>query len=146
MFDWLTRTAGRYWHDVTSSVSGFVHTVVGGIASLLSSLFGNVSRAWDDMVHGARDLEVSALAFAASCWMKFSEITDHFIPDWAYKAWWWVTHPEALAAMLLWHLVAALERNAFAAAQYLGEFALHLVLRSLRRLLHLAEAVLAAVL
>lgn len=84
--------------------------------------------------------------FAGAVWVKFDEITSHFIPDWAYKAWWWVTHPAALAAMLLWHLVAALERNAFAAAQHLAEFALHLVLHNLRRLLHLAEAVLVAVL
>jgi hypothetical protein len=70
----------------------------------------------------------------------------HLILTWAYVAWWWVTHLDALADALLLHLVGSLERSAWDVAGKLGRFALALVTRNLARFLQLAESIIAAVL
>jgi hypothetical protein len=146
VFDWLAKLAGSAWHGVSGEITGLLGGIFGALSHLLGSLTGRVSAAWDFMVHGARDLELSVGAFGASVWEKFDQVIHHMIPNWAWKAWWYITHPGALAKLLLWPLLGELESVAFTAAGYLGEFAVHLVMRNLRKLLHLAEAILAAVL
>lgn len=146
MFDWLTHTARSVWHGVTSDVSSFVHGVLAGLVGLLTTLFAHVTGAWDDLERAAHDLEVGAKLYGESLWRKLSEIVGYWIPHFAYTAWWWVTHPSALAETLTWHIVAWLERNAWVAGRYLGEFTLALLARNPRRIARLAETIVTAVL
>jgi hypothetical protein len=146
VFDWLAKLAGSAWHGVTSEISGLLGGLFTALSHLLGSLTGRVSAAWDYLVHGAHDLELAVGQFGAAVWQKFDEVLHHWIPNWAWKAWWYISHPGALAHLLFWWLVHELEGQAFAVVQYLGEFTVHLVMRNLRKLLHLAEAILAAAL
>lgn len=146
MLNWLRHTASRAWGDVTGAATDMVHWAIGGIAALLNTLFGDVAGAWDDMMTAAGVLEKVTASWAESIWGKLREITGYWIPHFAYYAWWYVTHPEAFVKLLFWPLIAMLEANAEQAAQYLGEFALHLIIRQLRPLLRVAEQILAAVL
>jgi hypothetical protein len=64
---------------------------------------------------------------------------------WGWTAWWWVTHPDKLAAALVFHLAASIEANAWQLAGTLGKFAFSLVLRNAARLAALAESIVTAV-
>jgi hypothetical protein len=143
---WIGGVVGRAGRAVASGVSDLVHTAVGGLISLLGSLFGNVSGAWDELTTAAAGLEHAAETFGRGCWRQFDVILHHWIPKYAFTAWWWVTHPEQLSDALFWHLVRWLERRAFTAARYLGGFAAALLIHNLRQVLALIEDVIAAVL
>jgi hypothetical protein len=143
---WLRRIVGFGWSGVTDAIKAFVHTVVGGIAGVVSLVFHAVTGAWDELTSAAAELENGAHQLGRSLWHKLSEIVGYWIPHFAFTAWWWVTHPDQLARTLLWYLVAALEREAWTAGQYLGEFGLALFTRNLRRFLHVLEHVFTAVL
>src|SRR5713101_1140144 len=68
------------------------------------------------------------------------------VTAWAYTAWWWVTHPDKLAGVLLWPLVTVLEASAWEAGGRLGTFVLGLIIRNTRRVAQLVEDVITAAL
>ena len=65
---------------------------------------------------------------------------------WAWPAFWYITHPAALAGLLGDALVSWLEANAWRVGQRLGAFTLALVVHNARRLAATVEAIVAAVL
>jgi hypothetical protein len=146
VLSWLGRVWGSLWGGVSSAVSAAVHFVIGGIAGLLDTIFGDVGDAWDDLVSTTAKLAGGAEAIGKSVWNQVDKILTHYIPFYAMTAWWWVTNLESLAQVLLWHLLKWLETWAWTAAQYLGEFTLALVVRNLRRLMILVETIVSAVL
>jgi hypothetical protein len=77
---------------------------------------------------------------------NYARWLEKWLRKWGYTAWWYVTHPASLAALLFWPLVKLLEDNAWAAARVLGTFTLALATRNARRLAQLAEDIIAAVL
>jgi hypothetical protein len=109
-------------------------------------VYHDVTSAWDDLLHTAEGIETGAWHLGRAVWRQFNRVLTYWVPHFAMTAWWWVTHPDQLALVLFWWTLHYLERFAWTAAQYLGEFALALVMRNLRRFLHLAEEILAAVL
>lgn len=146
MHDWISHTLGSAGRAIGSAVSGAVSSVVGGLVSLLGSLFGNVSGAWDELTGAAAELEHAAWIFGRASWRKFDEILRHYIPVYAFTAWWWVTHPEQFTSVLFWWLIRWLERRAWTAARYLGGFLMALLIHNVRHVLALAEDVVDAVL
>lgn len=82
-------------------------------------------------------------------WKPLHDYADrlyHLIIAWAYVAWWWITHLDRLAEALVFHLAASIERHAWELARLLGTFLTALVLHNARRLILLAEQIIAAVL
>lgn len=146
MLNWLLGAIGGWLSSVGSAVANFVRTVVGGLASILDIIFGRVGSAWDDLASTVRSFEGLVHSYASSVWNQLDKILTYYIPTFAMTAWWWVTNPDALAQVLLWHVIKWLEYYAWTAAQYLGEFVLALVVRNLKRLALLAETIIAAVL
>lgn len=49
---------------------------------------------------------------------------------WAYTAWFYVTHPDALAEVLFWSLWGVFTRNALTVSRSIGEWALRMVLQN----------------
>lgn len=146
MLNWLVNTIGGWLNSVGSAVYNFVRTVVGGVTGVLDLIFGRVSDAWDDLLNAARSIEGTIKSYVSSVWNVLDRILTYYIPTFAMTAWWWVTNPDALAQVLLWHLVKWLETWAWTVAQYLGEFILALIVKELRRILALVETVVTAIL
>jgi hypothetical protein len=146
VFSWLAGLGRRAYHDVTGFVGSAAHAVASGLVGLLSLLFGHVTGAWDDFTRAMGDFRKTVEDYCREAWRKAEEVIRYWIPHFAYTAWWWVTHPDQFAHVLLYHLVAWAEREAYTLARHLGEFGLHYVRHNVRRLAHLAEAVIAAVL
>lgn len=59
--------------------------------------------------------------------------------DWAFTAWYYITHPEKLAALLFWYLIAYLERHIVDVIERVGEWALRWFIAHLMLVLHLVE-------
>lgn len=146
MLSWLVNTVGGWLGSVGSAVVNFVRSVVGGVVGLLDFIFGRVGSAWDDLVTAVKTLAGVVHEYTVSVWQVLHRIMTYYIPVFAMTAWWWVTNPDALAQVLLWHLLKWLEAWAWTVAQYLGEFILALLVRNLRRIALLVETIVAAVL
>jgi hypothetical protein len=131
---------------VSAAVVDFVHTMVAGIAGVVSVVFHAVTSAWDEFWQACRELEAGAFRFARAAYRRIDELLRYWIPHFAITAWWWVTHPSELASVLFWHLIRWAEVRAWTAGRYLGNFVLAVIVHQLRRVLWLAEHVLAAVL
>lgn len=146
MLNWLFHTLPRIIAGIPSAVVNFINTVVGGVAGLLDIIFGHVGRAWDDLATAVGDFAADVRTYVSSVWNELDKIITYYIPHFAMTAWWWVTHPDALAQLLFWYVIKWLEYYAWTAAKYLGEFILALIVRNLRRILLLAETIVTAIL
>lgn len=131
---------------IEASVRSLISTVVGGLASLLDTIFGNVDGAWHDLASAFDDAEGVIKHFTSAVFGHLWQIVTHDIPVFAQTAYWWVTHPGDLANVLFWHLMRALENQAWQVAQWLGEFITATLVRNIRQVAALAETVLAALL
>lgn len=146
MLTWLGNALRSLGGIIASQFISAFHFVVGGIAGFLDLIFGRVGSAWDDLVSAIKTHEQILLFLTTGIIGQLFKIITVYIPEYAQVAWWWVTHPDELAHVLLWHVLKWLEQEAWTAATYLGEFILALLVRNLRRVLLVLETVVAAIL
>jgi hypothetical protein len=146
MLSWLRDLWHRAENLGESALSGAASLATGAIAAVLGVLTGNVFAAWQQLEQALRDMETIAGAWTSEITTGVIRLITYDIPHYAMTAWWWVTHPAQLAESLFWHIIRQLEDRAWQAAEYLGEFALALVLRNARRLVLLAEHIITAIL
>jgi hypothetical protein len=158
---WLWRTAGRYvaavetalryvikvyvpavwhqaeawWKDALSYADGLYRLALRGIADL---------RAWAETgLAAVRSWAVTNI------WAPLTAGLAQLRSDllhWGYTAWYYVTHPAALAPLLIDAMVAAAIAAFDRIAPVAGEFALRLVARQPGRWLALLERIVSAVL
>jgi hypothetical protein len=81
-------------------------------------------------------------------WAPLVRTADQLRADllkWGYTAWYYITHPDKLAALILVPLIAAAEASVWVIGPPVLKFATVLVLRNVRRVLVLAEDVFTSV-
>ncbi|HEY6278453.1 MAG TPA: hypothetical protein VIX86_19230 [Streptosporangiaceae bacterium] len=111
------------WHDTLAELDRLRALAAGWIKDV---------RAW-----AYRDIWLPLSADTA--WLK-----THLL-KWGYTAWYYITHPDMLANILLDPLITLIERQAWTVAARLGTFTLALAVHNIRRLAQLAEDIIAAV-
>jgi hypothetical protein len=67
------------------------------------------------------------------------------LEKWGYTAWYYITHPDQLAELLINSIVTSLETHSWDIAKRLGQFTLALIAQNIPRLLQLIEDILTAV-
>lgn len=146
MLNWVRKFFSNPVAAVSAAVRALISTAVGAVAGVMDTVFGHVFSAWTDLWHAVDAGYHAVDAFVSHTVGLLEQIITYYIPVYAYRAWWWVTHPDQLAAVLFWYLVRELETNAWDAGRYLGEFILSLIWHNARRVLATLEAIVAAVL
>ena len=146
MLSWLRDLWRGAEHLGEAALHGAGALATGALAAVLGVLTGNVFAAWQQLERALRYLETVGGSWVEDITSHLIRVITYDIPHFAMTAFWWVTHPDALAEALFWHLVRQLEDRAWQAAEYLGQFALALVTRNAGRLARLAEHIIAAVL
>lgn len=146
MLRWLERIVSEIGGRIPGPVRSLIHIATGGLAALIDLVFGNVAGAWEELARAGEGLEHFLARHIDAVYGALRRIITYDIPHFAMTAWWWTTHPHQLADQLYWHIVYWLEQRAWSTAQYLGEFALALLMHNARRVLHLLEVIVAAVL
>jgi hypothetical protein len=146
VLNWLRNLLDSAARGIGDGADKLARAAAAGIASVFAYVSGDVSDAWDTLERAADGLEQYLTEVLAEHTRELIRLFTYDIPHFAETAWWWVTHPAQLAEALGWHLVRWLEDNAWTAADYLGQFALALILRNVRRIAHLAEHVITAIL
>lgn len=127
------------------------------LAAAAHALWRGIDWVWAHAVQLVKELRATAWAWINGLWhmvlrdvwkplKDFADHTYSLLVKWGYTAWWWVTHLPSLAEALVFHIAAAIERHAWALARMLGTFLTALVLHNARRVVQLAEQILAAVL
>jgi hypothetical protein len=145
-----------YWHlrqIVLVDIPRLWSRLLADVKSLLRDLawlYHTTIRLLDELRHLVWSWIVDVRNWAWShIWVPLKSYADQIWRDllkWGYTAWWYITHPAALAELLGDPLVLWLEVNAWRIGRQLGTFALALVVHNLRRFAQLAEDVIAAVL
>lgn len=137
----------RYW----------IPRLLRDLAAAVLALWHGIHWVWSHAVSLINDLRKLTWKWINDLWRMvlrdvwkplrdFAEHLYRLIIDWAYVAWWWITHLDSLAEKMVFHIAAAIERHAWALARLLGTFLTALVLHNARRVVALAETILAAVL
>lgn len=146
MLDWLGRLLGGAAHRAEAGLLSLVHLALAGLASVIEFVFKDVSREWTRFIHSGEQFAKSVLAHVHQVYAWLHRVITYDIPHFAHTAWWWVTHPGDLSKILGWHLVAWLEDHAWDVAHWLGGFVTSLIVRNARRVVQVAEHIIAAVL
>jgi hypothetical protein len=82
-------------------------------------------------------------------WDPLKSYADQIYKDllkWGYTAWYYITHPDQLASLLLGYLIAAAENTFFTIAGPAGRFILGVLLHQSQKFIALLEEIIAAVL
>jgi hypothetical protein len=143
---WLEHLVSSIGRHIPSPIRTLIHLATGGLAALVDLVFGNVDGAWEELAKAGQGLEHFISKHADAIYAALRRIITYDIPHFAMTAWWWTTHPHQLADQLYWHIVYWLEQRAWSTGQYLGEFALSLLMHNARRFIHALEVIVAAVL
>lgn len=146
MFDWLRRFLDSIGRDIGSGVSSAIDWTVQAIGGVLGTITNDVADAWHDFTGDMAAVAEAVRQFGLEIYRDARRIIGYWIPRYAITAWWWVTHPDELASVLFWHLIKWLEARAWTAGRYLGNFLLAMIVHNVRRLAHLVEEIVAAVL
>lgn len=123
----------------------------------LAKLSAFISRVYDDLQRAVNDLilRIASTARALTKWVldnvydPLKEYADQIWADlkkWGYTAWWYITHPDALAELIIFPIATSLEKHAWQLAGQLGKFALSLVLANVRQFINLIEDIVDSVL
>lgn len=97
-------------------------------------------------VQAYHDIETWVLVHV---WAPLKAYADQIWADlkkWGYTAWWYITHLDALAEAMIYHIALSLEKHAWELASMLGKFFLSLVIANLKPFLLLIEDIITAVL
>lgn len=135
----------------------WVPRLIADLKAAALALWHGITWVWVHAVALVSDLRKLAWKWILDLWhmvlrdvwaplKAFADHLYHLILIWAYVAWWWITHLPNLAEALVFHLAASIERHAWELAKLLGTFLTALVLHNARRIVQLAETILAAVL
>lgn len=146
MLSWLRRFLSNPVGTTAAAAKDLITVTTTALAGLLDTIFGHVGSAWADLAKVLGDAESINGQWERAVYARMREVITHWIPRYALTAWWWATHPSALAKAMFWYLIRELEDNAAAASRYLGGWLLSLLLRQTRVVVAALEAILAAVL
>jgi hypothetical protein len=120
----LRKYAEHVLRWASDHLNSLYHTVQGWISSLTKLTLKHI---WDPLYAYVKDI--------------YKKLTD-----WAYTAWYYITHPDKLAALLYLHLVTLVKRNIWDLARDFGEFGAKLFLSNVPRVITLIEQIIADVL
>lgn len=130
---------GRWVSSQVARLLAFAQGIWSGLLRLISAVDARLTAAFTAAIAWVlRTVWAPLKAYADQIW--------HDLTKWGYTAWWLVTHPDQLAELLIFHIVASLEAHAWQVARLLGTFTLALIRANLRRIAQLAEDVITAVL
>lgn len=146
MPDWLRAAIDAAERLVPSPVLDVISFTAAALGAIFGSLTGNVSDAWHELAVAFDVLRGVHFDWSGDLLGVLERIILHWIPRYAITAWWWLTHPLELGRILVLYVVHWLEQEAWTIAPYLGKFTLALIVRNIRRILPLVEAIVTAVL
>lgn len=139
----INREIADYLYPI---INGLKRRIINGLAALETKVAGWVKEAVTSATNAVnwllswvvRNVWTPVKAWVDDLYRKMSA--------WAYTAYFYVTHPDALARVIFWALWGVFTENAWAVGEVLGEWFLRLVLANVVRSARLVETIIADVL
>ena len=145
MLNWITNAYNATIGKLDSSIASWVRALVAGLWHYLASIFTPVSRAWHDFTVGIFRLKTLLTSWGVTLVSKITALYD-WINKEGYLVYYYISHPDKLAGLVVDGIVSEIEKDAFATAEKLGSFFLGLVMKHLPAFLKMLEDILDAVL
>jgi hypothetical protein len=145
MFAWIDRALRSAAGKVDNAVATWVHALIHGLYLFLSTIFGDVGKAWDDLVKDG-ELFLSAVDVLGDTVYDSLHDLYTWVNKWGKELVGWIEHPSTLVDFLWDDLLVKIENEAWTAGEKLGKFFLSLMLHNLKRFATLLEDILDAVL
>lgn len=154
------KEAGHFAHEVWAWATYLVRVVIPRILrwaeAQLAKLAARLAQVYHELITWVTRIlalirtEIDNLTkwIVAHIYTPLKNYADQIARDlrkWGYTAWWYITHPAALAELLINDIVTSFERHAWDIAPKLGSFLLSLIVRNLPKLVHLVEDIITAV-
>lgn len=143
----------KIWHILRVVIPDVIRWVRGWIAFLLRFIRSWVAWLWKQIRATIALLYQQIGRVVRWAWdhifrplWAWTQFLWRLVKAWAWVAFWYITHPGALAERLIFWIAASLERHAWELAASLGRFFTALFVRNLARAVRLFETILAAVL
>lgn len=124
--------AARYFVRVEGWAWGWIKTLLGYIEDAKNYLLQRIA---DAITWTVQNIWAPLAADIA--------VIKKRITEWAYTAWWYVTHPQNLADLLLAYLLVSLQKSVWLVARTMGDFFFKLFLTQLPRSIGLIEQIMA---
>lgn len=145
MFGWIDRAYHSVTGKIDSAVASWVHALIHGLYLFLSTIFGDVGAAWDDLVKDG-ELFLSAVDVLGDTVYDSLHDLYTWVNKYGKELVGWIEHPSTLVDLLWDDILSKLEKEAWTAGEKLGKFFLSLILHNLKRFATLLEDILDAVL
>lgn len=154
------KEAGHFAHEVWSWAAYLVRVVIprilrwaerelaklaAAIAQIYHELLTWVSRILARLEQDIKDLTHWVLVNVWAPLKRYAEKIYADLLKWGYTAFWFITHPAALAERLIFDIANSLEKHAWQLGGKLGTFLLSLVARNIPKLAALIEEIITAV-
>ena len=159
--NWLREAADEFGREVAATLWSIIKRDLPWLAAFITSVrrlaltLYSLARAWALSLAQAAEALARRLVSDVRQWayrdiwlplLGLARDARRDLQRWAWPAFWYITHPDALASLIGDALVAWLEANAWKVGRRLGTFILALTVHHIRQLLALAEDIISAVL
>lgn len=140
---WVARVAIP---DLARWTAGEVSALVGRIVAVLRWTAGQVADLVGRIAHAVASLTQWVVAHVWTPLIGYVRDIYAKLKQWAYTAWFYVTHPDKLAGLLWRYVVVEIAAGFDWAARYIGHFVVITFLNNLTRLVGFVESFLADIL
>ena len=144
MLNWIKNAYNATIGKLDSNVAQWVYSLVNGLWHYLASIFSPVSKEWDSLARTFDRYKTLVTNFGVTIVTRFKDIYD-WINKEGYLVYYYISHPDKLATLVVDGVIAQTEADAFAAAEKLGKFFLALIVKHLPALLKMIEDIIDAV-
>lgn len=145
MLNWIKNAYNSTVGKLDANITQWVYSLVNGLWHYLASIFSPVSAAWHDFTAGISRIKTLLTAFGVQVVARIKDVYD-WINKEGYEVYYYISHPDKLASLVIDGIVAQAEADAFATAEKLGKFFGALIYKHLDAFLKMLEDILDAIL
>lgn len=145
MFNWIDNAWHRVTGTIDSTVASWVHALVRGLYSFLSSIFLPVGSAWSYLWTHVINYHDWLGKLSTEIYRALDDAYD-WINKEGYEVYYYITHPVQLVELIYDDIIAKVESTAVSTAEKLGKFTLALIIKNVKTIVTIAEDIFDAVL
>jgi len=145
MLNWIRDAYHWATGSIGGTVIGWINGLITGVWHYLESIFAPVSAEWHEFANAWGTIEKFFQDFLNAVHVRFTDVIG-WINKEGYEVYYYISHPDKLAGLVVEGVIATAESDAFAYGEKLGKFFAGLIKAHLKDFITMIEDILDAVL